>query len=214
MRLSWCACICLCLCLSILHTNAVSKKKILAQGDELAALRTILDTLKSNISSVEADLTKMGRSGRTIVGTDAIYAMDATLTSTTKCGPSDITGWTENLDTYYAASASTTSGNAFIPSTGVFTPPVAGYYNICGFARFKNSGTSNDITIYKGSSRIAAFGDAVEDDWRSTGTCTIQSLATTDTIKLRHESGGSQDCIEETGWYYARFSVYLIINST
>ena len=30
----------------------------------------------------------------------------------------DITGWTENLDTYYAAAASATSGDAFSPTTG------------------------------------------------------------------------------------------------
>jgi len=194
-------------------TDAVTKAQLRAKDAELDALQKQLNELTTNITNVNRDLGLTSRKKRSIVGTDAIYAMDATLTATTKCGAQDITGWTQNLDTYYKAGASTTSGDAFSTSTGIFTPPVAGYYNICGFARFQNSGNANDITIYKGSSVIAAFGDAIGDDWRSTGTCTIQSLATTDTIKLKHESTGGSDCIQETGWYYARFSVYLIINS-
>merc|ERR1719383_319924 len=186
----------------------LTKAKLNACSQDLDALRAELDTLRSNLTDVNSDIS--GLLSRSIVGTDAIYA---TLTATTKCGAQDITGWTENLDTYYAAGSAATSGDAFSPSTGIFTPPVAGYYNICGYFRFQNSGNANDITIYKGGSVIAAFGDAIGNDWRSTGTCTIQSLATTDTIKLRQESTGGSDCIQETGWYYARFSIYLIINS-
>ena len=37
----------------------------------------------------------------------------------------------------------------------VFTAPIAGYYNICGFFRFRNSGVSNDVNLYKVISNLA-----------------------------------------------------------
>ena len=88
-----------------------------------------------------------------------------------------------------------------------------------------------DITIKKNGAVVAAFGDAVQTDWRSTGTCVIlvnkfilafgssllanksphfQDLTTANTVTMHLESGGSSDCIQETGWFYARFNGYLI----
>lgn len=52
------------------------------------------------------------------------------------------------------------------------------------------------MCIRKGTSRIACFGNAIQADWRTTGVCTIQTLATTDQISLYLESGGSNDCIQ------------------
>ena len=52
------------------------------------------------------------------------------------------------------------------------------------------------MCIRKGTSRIACFGNAIQADWRTTGVCTVQSLATTDQISLYLESGGSNDCIQ------------------
>jgi hypothetical protein len=31
----------------------------------------------------------------------------------------------------------------------MFTPPRTGWYNICAYMRFKNSGNANDIVLYK-----------------------------------------------------------------
>ena len=62
--------------------------------------------------------------------------------------------------------------------------------------RFQNSGNAVEMCIRKGSQRIACYGNAVQYDWRSTGACTNQLLATTDSVSLYLESGGSQDCIQ------------------
>ena len=78
-----------------------------------------------------------------------VAIMDATLSSgTSKCGPQVITGqqshihrllilrkivfirlkgWTENYD-YYTVDGTSSTSTAFDTSTGVYTPPVAGYY--------------------------------------------------------------------------------------
>jgi hypothetical protein len=196
--------------LSVVAAQKLTSAKLLKCKEKLVDLKSQVNELKTNLTSIDEEIST--RLSRSVVGTDAIYAMDATLSATTKCGQQDITGWTTNLDTYYAAGGSTLVSNTYFVN-GIFTAPVAGYYNICGFFRFRNSGNANDVSIYKGTARVASFGDAIGNDWRSTGTCTIQSLAAADQIKMRQESTGGNDCIEETGWFYARFSVYLIINS-
>ena len=89
------------------------------------------------------------------------------------------------------------------------------------------------MTITAGGSTVAGFGDAVDADWRSTGTCLIrvrhktmkslltrvklmnilfmlQRLAAGNTVNIRQQSGGGSDCVQETSWRYGRLSVYLI----
>ena len=87
---------------------------------------------------------------------------------------------------------------------------MGGYYKICAYSRFKNTGNSVDMCIRKGTTRIACYGNAIQNDWRTTGVCTIQTLATTDQISLYLESGGSSDCVQETGWNYNRISIHMI----
>jgi len=52
------------------------------------------------------------------------------------------------------------------------------------------------VTIRKNGAIIAAFGSGIERDWRSTGTCVVTTLSTTDYVDLYHQSGGSSDCIQ------------------
>merc|ERR1711874_60512 len=146
-------------------------------------------------------------------GGDVIVIFDYTLgsgsTTITKCGPQTVTGWTKTLDVYYTTSALSTTV-VFTASSGTFTAPSKGYYVLCAFFRFQNSGNAVDVTIRVSGSRVAAFGDSIQTDWRSTGTCTVQKLAAAATATVHIESGGSSDCVQETGWYYARFHGYLI----
>merc|ERR1712142_655680 len=118
-----------------------------------------------------------------------------------QCGPRTITGWNENADFYRDATPAVSTTNTFTGSSGIFVPPVAGWYKICAYSRFKMSGNAVDMCIRKGTTRVACYGNAIENDWRSTGVCTIQTLLTTDTISLYLESGGSSDCIEETSYF-------------
>ena len=62
--------------------------------------------------------------------------------------------------------------------------------------RFQLGGNAVEMCIRKGSTRVACYGNAVQYDWRSTGVCTIQTMALTDTISLYLESGGSSDCVQ------------------
>ena len=63
----------------------------------------------------------------------------------------------------------------------------------------------------QGGSIVAGFGDAVDNDWRSTGTCFIQLLAAGNTVTANLRSGGSSDCIQETSWRYGIMSVYIVV---
>ena len=64
----------------------------------------------------------------------------------------------------------------------------------------------------QGGTIAAAFGDAVGDDWRSTGTCIIKLLTAGNTINAQFHSGGG-DCIEETSWRYGVLSAYLVVST-
>merc|ERR1711973_124991 len=98
----------------------------------------------------------------------------------------------------------------FIAGTGIFTPQHVGYYQICSYSRFQLGGNAVEMCVRKGGTRVACYGNAVQYDWISTGVCTIQSMALTDTISLYLESGGSSDCVQETGWLYNHISIKLI----
>eukprot|EP00091_Calanus_sinicus_P017989 TRINITY_DN3962_c0_g1_i7.p1 TRINITY_DN3962_c0_g1~~TRINITY_DN3962_c0_g1_i7.p1 ORF type:complete len:243 (-),score=82.88 TRINITY_DN3962_c0_g1_i7:120-848(-) len=130
---------------------------------------------------------------------------------TTKCGPQTITGWTNSLDIYYSTTAVADSTNTYVSTgSGTYTAPVNGYYNICAFLRFKKGGNAVDVTVYAGGSVVAGFGDAVDQDWRSTGTCIIRLLSAGNTVYIRNNSGGGSDCVEETAWRYGRLGVYMV----
>merc|ERR1711862_19298 len=165
----------------------------------VSALDAQVDT---NAASVAGLQTRMASLQRTTQGADLepVVAVDATLSSgTTKCGPQVITGWVENID-YYRITAGEQTSSQFNPSTGIFIAPKLGYYKICSSARFKKDGNSVDMTLLKDGSVIAAYGNAQDTDWRTTGVCTIQLLTTTNQISLRLQSGGGQDCIQETSY--------------
>merc|ERR1712055_3053 len=178
----------------------------------LAELKANMTAAKEELASARAENLVQSRTGSAAAAADVVVIFDATLTGySTKCGAQTITGWVETLDVYYEASGATASTTqVFSPTTGTFTAPSKGYYVLCAFARFQKGGNSVDVTIKVSGARVAAFGDAVGLDWRSTGTCTIQKLAAAATATVHIESGGGSDCVEETGWYYARFNGYLI----
>jgi len=187
-------------------------------------LRSNMTEAQEEIKELTSELAKsrasnLAESRTGIKGEDIIALWDYQLGGyTTKCGPQQVTGWTETLDIHYAAgTAAGTDGvqsttKLVTASSGTFTVPtgLAGYYNICVFFRFLKGGNAVDVTLKKNGAVVAAFGDAIEYDWRSTGTCTIQKLAAADTVTIHLESGGGSDCIEETGWYYGKFNGYLI----
>merc|ERR1712198_582816 len=178
------------------------------QVNNVAGLSNQVSNSANSVNNLQ---NRMGSLQRTVAGTanNPIVAMDATLSGgTTKCGPQTITGWTEPLDYYYTTAVQATQ--VFNPSTGTFTPPVNGYYKICSSARFQKGGNAVDMTILKGGSVIAAYGNALQTDWRTTGVCTNQQLATTDSITLRLQSGGSSDCVQETNYLYSRLSIHMI----
>jgi len=131
----------------------------------------------------------------------------------TRCGAQNIVGWTNSLDIYYAAAATADAGTYVATGSGTLSAPVAGYYNICAFLRFRSGGNANDVTVYAGGSVVAGFGDAVDNDWRSTGTCLIRLLTAGQTVYIRNNAGGGNDCVEETSWRYGRLAMYMVAPS-
>jgi len=149
-------------------------------------------------------------SNRHVVGTNDIVVVDAHYTGN-QCADFTLTSYSTNLNVYLKADG--TTGTAPF-SSGTFTAPVAGWYHICSFSRFKNTGNSNDVTILTGGSTvIGGYGSAVTYDWRSTGICLDEFLAANTQVTVRHRSGGGSDCIQSTGWPYNKFTVHTIGNS-
>merc|ERR1711981_110175 len=197
----------------ILATLLVCSCLAPTQAATIAELEAQIAALQAQLAQAQTQMASVQRNLRTTIATaagDAVSVVDAYLTASTKCGPQTVTGWSENIDKYYAATSATlTSSAAF--SSGRFTAPVTGWYKICAFFRFQNSGNANDVTIKLNGNVVAAFGNAIQSDWRSTGTCTIQQMtASSSYVEVYHASGGSSDCIQETGWFYGRFNAHLV----
>merc|ERR1711973_1082770 len=95
---------------------------------------------------------------------------------------------------------------------GTFTSPINGWYHICSFSRFKQGGNSNDVTVFVSGGIVAAYGSGITEDWLTTGVCFDAYLALNTQVQVRHQSGGSQDCIEYATWPHNKFTVHTIGN--
>merc|ERR1712002_605657 len=169
-----------------------------------------IKTFKKLTKEIEAAEKLAEVSNRHVVGTNDIVVVDAHYTGN-QCADFTLTSYSTNLNVYLKADG--TTGTAPF-SSGTFTAPVAGWYHICSFSRFKNTGNSNDVTILTGGSTvIGGYGSAVTYDWRSTGICLDQFLAANTQVTVKHQSGGGSDCIQSTGWPYNKFTVHTIGNS-
>merc|ERR1712080_86804 len=194
----------------------VVPEELKESNDRTKDMEAELDKLEKEIAEAEAEVTGLQSAkaeSRHIIkdANEFIAIVDATLGGyATKCGSQVVTGWSANLNLYYAKGADVDSSDPFTASSGTFVAPADGWYNVCAFFRFRNTGNSNDVTILKDGSVVAAFGNADTRDWRSTGNCVVLRLTTTNSVTVKHQSGGSSDCIEETGWYYSRFIAHNI----
>merc|ERR1711936_331824 len=127
---------------------------------------------------------------------DVIWAASMYRNSGERCSPHQLDNCATTLDDFYDSGGTTLVTNTYTnPSSCSMTAPKNGYYNVCVYARFKKGGNAGDVTIaLGGTTYAAAFGDAVGDDWRSTGTCTIRFLNIGSPIYAQFHSGGG-DCI-------------------
>merc|ERR1712236_77990 len=174
-------------------------------------LRKRAKTMEKKVKKLQKEIAAAEKlaevSDRHDFNVDAITVVDAHYTGN-QCGPFTLTSWSTNLNIFADAGSTTDSSNPF--SSGTFTSPKNCWYHICSFSRFKNSGNSNDVTILQGGSVVAAYGSAVTYDWRSTGICFDTYLSTGTTITVRHQSGGSSDCIQSTGYPYNKFTAHTV----
>lgn len=148
--------------------------------------------------------------------TNVILIGDATYADGTKrCGQGQTMSMTINLDVgYFVGSSTANTATRFFSTLGMYITGATGYYNICGFLRFAKGGNAVDVNIMAGSSVGASFGDALGDDWRTTGTCFLALLTSGQPITMQVKSTGSSDCIEETSYKYSRLTAYLIAPTT
>merc|ERR1711973_2465 len=119
-------------------------------------------------------------------GPDDLTLVDATF-SNTQCGAFTLTSWSTTLN-YFSATGAADAADPF--------------------SRFRNTGNSNDVTVMVSGSVVAAYGNADQSDWRTTGVCFDAYLTTTQTVTVQHRSGGSNDCIQSTSWPYNKFTVH------
>jgi len=200
-----------------------AQKELDATFKEAKRLTERLTTLQNELEEADRQINATHASSRHLINDpaagDELIVVDATLTGyQTKCGNQVIQSWTTQSGVNAWYKVSTAAADATLPfttSSGTYTHPTGSknaWLNICAFMRFRNTGNSNDVVILKSGSRVAAFGNADQTDWRSTGTCVIEYMTAGQTIQVKQESGGSDDCIEETGWYYSRLTVHTIAN--
>eukprot|EP00092_Neocalanus_flemingeri_P027645 GFUD01030002.1.p1 GENE.GFUD01030002.1~~GFUD01030002.1.p1 ORF type:complete len:212 (+),score=38.43 GFUD01030002.1:2-637(+) len=193
----------------IISTSSGAKVK---PAKSISALQQQASALQDKTTTLAARMTELQRTTFDTTDGNAVVVVDATIGGyTTKCGPQTVTGWTEVLDKYYVQKTTTLSTTtSFNPSTGTFTPPITGYYKICISFRARNTGNAVDVTLLKDGTPVAALGSALQSDWRTMSVCTIQLVTSANAYTVKLQSGGSSDCLEETSWYYSRFSAHLI----
>ena len=75
------------------------------------------------------------RTSGTAGANNQIVIVDYYLSSGTQCGPRTVTGWTENVDYWREDAAENTASKRLTSSTGIFVPPVNGWYKICSYSR-------------------------------------------------------------------------------
>jgi len=178
MRFSAFITICVLLALFVASSEAGKKKLTKSQKKNIRMFKKLkkqAQAMEDEVKKIKAEIEAAEKlaevSDRHVVSAtgDALVVVDAEYTGN-GCGPFTLTSWTTNLNIYIAAGAVADSADPF--SSGTFTSPVNAWYHICSFSRFKNSGNSNDVTILSGGSTVlAAYGNAITYDWRSTGIC-------------------------------------------
>merc|ERR1711970_563980 len=114
---------------------------------EVEKCATTIDDLTSTISELEANVTEVTKASMRSTGTDVsntIALADATFNAgTLKCGPQVMTGMSPTLDIFYAKGQGTDQTAAtFQTAAGTYTTPEPGWYNICGFLRFRKGGNA------------------------------------------------------------------------
>merc|ERR1712154_698736 len=130
--------------------------KTLRQLRKLIALLTPLVQQAQNLVDIIQKTTTTPAAGT--AANNVIVIADYYLGSgIEKCGPQTILGWTENADYYRDTAGTVSDTNTFTGTTGIFVPPVGGYYKICAYSRFKNTGNSVDMCIRKGTTQIACY---------------------------------------------------------
>merc|ERR1712029_317451 len=119
--------------------NTRAMKKIIRRFKRLRstalALMSELDKCNTTLTDVERLASVETRHENNV---DALVVVDADFTGT-QCGPFTLTSWTTNLDIRDTGNGAD-SANTF--SGGTFTSPANGYYHICSFSRFRNTGNA------------------------------------------------------------------------
>merc|ERR1711868_172403 len=203
---------CILACVLFAEAKKYSKQqmKVIKKFKNLKAKAAALEGELASLNQTVSDLEKaVSVSNRHTFGVDELTVVDADSTGSS-CGPFTLTSWTTNLDIYIAAGANADSQNQF--SGGTFTNRKSGYYHICSFTRFRQGGNANDNTVLVGGTIVAAYGSGITEDWLTTGVCFDTFLAANTAVQVRHESGGSSDCVESTGWPHNKFTVHTIAN--
>jgi len=169
--------------------------------------------MKQEISTFKATLSSgTGLSGAV---NNKQYYFDAVMPPGDKCGQQKpMIGWKVNYDQYRNNSNGNNVDNKYFNGrNGKFTAPSAGVYHCCASARCKQGGVC-DWTITKngGSNVRASFGTRVtnRNEWQSQGVCWTEGLSERETYQVNLESTGGNDCLEETGWNYGRFSCFYV----
>merc|ERR1712080_74825 len=152
-----------------------AQKELDSTYEEAKRLTERLTTLEKELEDADKQINATRASSRHLLvdpeDLDQVIIVDATLGGyQTKCGAQVITSWASNVNEWHKGVATAATAEATVPfttSSGTYTHPTGSkdaWMNICAFARFRNTGNSNDVTIRKSNSVIAAFGNADQRD--------------------------------------------------
>ena len=101
----------------------------------------------------------------------------------------------------------TNSGNAYNPSTGIFTVKIAGLYHFGATIMSSNDGKTMFVSLYKGNSKIAS-SFANNNGYETLSFDLVLRLEEGDTVSIK--SGYSGRTVHSNIHIYSTFSGFLI----
>merc|ERR1712212_265661 len=193
-------------------------------GDTWQCWIPIKDTMMfSAIVIVSTSLVSLA-SGHARANDNIVYFSARLPDNSNKCGPQKpITGWTEDIADRWWSGGTRGATDIFNPGTGIFSTPLRGIYQCCASFRCKQGGVC-DFTIRRNANTgngdvvLGAFGTRGTGhgghEWETHEGCVIDRVGNNPVdFKVYMESGGSNDCIEDTRWIYSRFWCILVSDS-
>jgi len=202
-------------CESIQHClEKPAEQKTCTQNNKCVAPRPCVEDFDCRRSNRKGKRGKRGKRGRGKSAKKkkddrpdwAFYYFDAHLKDGTYCESSTpLKDWKVDHDRFNAHGENQQDYEHF--KDGIFTAPYKGAYHCCFSIRCSKDSDCKATLSKNGRYKKIA---AIESNGQGQGVCVIDKLRKGESLQVNLESEGEENCVEETGEKYTKFSCTLV----